>query len=309
MDGAVIIMDYSSYERQKIRHILDKTGSFDFVEVTSFNQIKQLDFQINNLMLVIMDITFPTELEGFEVLKMLHNNKYTSHIPIIVATKLDKPEKKAEALKYSVKDYIIKPYQVKRLESSIRSLIQIQENFHYDTAGIENIILTFDDYVSKEIKYSERTQSPVSFILISTLKIKIENDQYSKIEIDNKEAVFSIAAENARNSLRLTDTIVFSKDRDIIIILPCTPEEGAKEVCEKIKSQLINELEKLSVNQKDYIYPVHVTYPTDGEDFQELMESAFKKVSNKEMLEKIVSIPENTRKYADKTYNRYNKWF
>ena len=33
-----------------------------------------------------------------------------------------------------------------------------------------------------------------------------------------------------------------------------------------------------------------------------------KKVSDKEMLEKIVSIPANTLNYANRSYNRFRKW-
>jgi hypothetical protein len=51
-----------------------------------------------------------------------------------------------------------------------------------------------------------------------------------------------------------------------------------------------------------------VTFPEEGENFQQLMETAFRKVSSKEMLEKITSIPTDARNYADKIYSRYKRW-
>lgn len=308
MDGTIIIMDYSSYERQKVRHILEKIGSFEIIEVSSLNQLKLLDISMLSLKLVIADITFPAEEQGFEALKLIREKRPDDEVPVIIVTRTDKTEHKNEALKYAVNDYIVKPYQVKRLENSIRGFVRLKSGFRYDTAGISDIKMTFDDYVVKEIKYSKRTQSPLSFILITVLKLDA-NGSSPGPDSGDKEAIFSIAAEKARKELRSTDTIVLSKDRDIIIVLPGTSETGARLVCEKIKKGISQELEKAHADILGYIYPVYVTYPKDGEDFQSLMETAFKRVADKEMLEKIVMIPPEKRKYADKSYNKFNRLF
>lgn len=309
MDGTIILMDYSSYERQKVKHILEKIGSFETIEVSSLNQLRLLDISMESLKLVIADISFPTEAQGFEALKLIRNKRVDDDIPIIVVTKTDTVEHKSEALKYSVNDYIIKPYQVKRLENSIRSFVRLKNGFKFDTAGISDIKMSFDDYVIREIKYAKRTQSSLSFILITVLKLNkngVDNLESGSID---RDTIFTIAAEKAKMELRSTDTIVLSKERDIIIVLPGTSESGARLVSEKIKSSIFNELQRIGIENTDYIYQVHVTFPKDGEDLQHLMETAFKKVSDKEMLEKIVSIPTETRRYADKSYSKYNRLF
>ena len=308
MDGTVLVMDYSSYERQKVRHILDKIGSFNIIEVGGIAQFKLLDMEILDLKLVLLDLSFPTESDGFEVLKIIRSSE-NKNVPVIVVTRSDKHELKTEALKYSVNDYIIKPYQIKRLESSIRSLIRFVTDFHYDTAQIKDIRMSFDDYVIREIKFSKRTQSSLSFILITTLQIRMGSEAEQHSNADNRASIFAIAAQKAKEALRATDTIVLNHDRDIIIVLPYTDDAGARLVCDKIKLQMKLEFDKIKADQNEYIYPVYVTFPKDGDSFQMLMETAFKKVSDKEMLEKIISIPSGTRKYADKSYNRYKKWF
>jgi PleD family two-component response regulator len=308
MDGTVLIMDYSSYERLKIRHILDKIGSFAIVEVGSINQFKLLDLDAIDPKLILLDLAFPAENNGFEALKIIKSCK-SSEVPVIIVTRSDKHELKTEALKYSANDYIIKPYQVKRLESSIRSIVQISSSFHYDTARIEEIRMSFDDYINREIKYSKRTKSPLSFILITTLQLQTSAEGGTQHTYENAAAIYAIALQKARESLRTTDLIVMSNNRDIIIVLPNTNEAGAQLVCEKIKTQMEPEFVRINANKNEYIYPVLVTFPKEGESFQMLMEAAFKKVSDKEMLEKIVSIPTVTRNYADKSYNKYKKWF
>lgn len=308
MDGTILIMDYSSYERQKMMHIIEKIGNFNIIEVGGVGQFKLLDLEIGDLKLILLDLAFPTESDGFDALRRIRSSE-NSEVPVIVVTRSDRHELKVEALKYSVNDYIIKPYQVKRLESSIRSIIRIVREFHYDTNRINEIKMTFDDYVAREIKYSKRTQSSLSLILITTLQIHTDSDVGQQTSSDNRASVFSIAAQKAKEALRTTDTIVLNHDRDIVIVLPCTDEAGARLVGDKIKSQMEPEFEKINAAQNEYIYPVYVTFPKDGDSFQMLMETAFKKVSDKEMLEKIVSIPTDTRKYVNRSYNIYRKWF
>jgi DNA-binding NarL/FixJ family response regulator len=305
MHGTILLLDHSFYERQKMRHVIEKIGSFNIVEVGSIMQFKLLDINIGDLKLIILDLAFPNESDGFEALHKIRTDNET--VPVIIVTQSDSPNIRSEALKYRVSDYILKPYQIKRLESSISSCVSIKNSFHYDTGSISDIKMSFDDYVDREIKYSKRTGSPLSFILITALQI----GQKSEISLSKAliESVLKVAAQKAKMALRATDTIVLNKDRDIIIVLPCTDESGAALVSNKIKSFIEPEFKKINDNLIKYFYPVYVTFPKDGEDFQALMETAFNKVSAKEMLEKIVSIPADTRKYIDKSYNRYMKWF
>lgn len=307
MDGTALIMDYSAYERQKIRHIIEKAGQLNIIEVGDINQFKLLKLDISDLKLVVMDIVFPSETDGFNALRRIKESN-SADVPVIVVTQSDRQELKTEALRYNVKDYVIKPYQVKRLESSIRSLVHSEKSFRYDTSDISDIKLSFDSYVEREIKYSKRTKAPLSLILITTLQMHNDADEGRSISDSLKSSIFAIAARKAKETLRATDTIVLNNDRDIIIVLPCTDEPGARLVCEKIRMKMEPEFIKMNTTRNEYIYPVYVTFPDDGESFQALMQKAFKKISDKEMLERIVSIPNDTRKYADKSYNRYRRW-
>lgn len=308
MDGTVLLMDYSAYERQKIRHIMEKNGHFNIIEVGDNNQFKLLDTNIADLKLIIMDLAFPTENDGFAALSKLKASPGTP-VPVIIVTQADRSDLKTTALRYGVNDYIIKPYQLKRLESSINSLIKTARPFHYDTSEIGDIRMSFDSYVEREIKYSKRTGAPMSLILITTLQLNPDAGEEQRITAEYKASVFNIAAKKAREALRATDTIVLNRGRDIIIVLPCTDEAGARLVSDKIKSQTEPEFAKLNSNRNEYIYPVFVTFPGDGDNFQALMQTAFRKIADKEMLEKITSIPPDTRKYADKSYNRYRRWW
>jgi PleD family two-component response regulator len=247
------------------------------------------------------------EKDGFEALERIRSSE-SSDVPVIIVTHSDEHELKNVVLKYGVNDYIVKPYAVKRLESSVKSLVHIIRDFHYDTSGIEEFKMTFDDYISREIKCSRRTQSAFSLLFITMLQIKSESANKPGSE-DGRAAVYSIAARKARESLRSTDTLFINNERDIIVVLPYTDHNSARLVCEKLRGQMELEFEKTGTERNECIFPVFVTFPKDGDGFQALMETAFKKVSDKEMLEKIISIPTETRSYADRSYNKFRKWF
>lgn len=308
MDGTILIMDYSSYERRKVHSILDKIGIFNIIEVGGYDQFKLLNLDIEDLILIIMDPEFPSEDHGFTIIEKIRGSE-NKDVPVIFTTRIDKQEYKAKALKYYVNDYIIKPYEISRLEASIRTIVKSADTFHYETKFIENLTFSFDNYISREIKYASRTNSPLSLILITTLRITPEAQQENTTDDARKASLFAIAAYNAKDSLRETDTIVQNRSRDIIIVLPLTDEVGAQKVSDKIKSSLEAEFKKMNADKSEYIFPVYVTFPADGKNFQQLMESALQKVASKEMLDRITSIPNNKRKYADKSYGRYQKWF
>jgi len=54
-----------------------------------------------------MDIAFPVEKEGLEVLSAIRNNSRTANTPVIIATKSDNPGYRHAALKFKVSDYIL----------------------------------------------------------------------------------------------------------------------------------------------------------------------------------------------------------
>ena len=133
MIDTIVILDYSVYERQKIKQSLDNIGSFNVIEVSSSLQFKLLSLNLQNLRLIIMDIAFPSESEGFEILKSIRSNKYTANVPVIIVSRSDELIHKTAALHFEVYDYIFKPFQVISLENAIRSILMYHEDFHFDT--------------------------------------------------------------------------------------------------------------------------------------------------------------------------------
>ena len=304
MDGTILIIDNSEYEREKIKIILENIGEFKFIELENLKQCDKAVKDLSKISLIIMDIAFPVEKDGFEVLSMLRKCSLTSSVPVIIVTKSDNSVYKQTALKYNVGDFVIKPYDTKRLENSIRSVMRIEQKFRYDFNSAHVITMSIEDYITKEFKVASRANQNISIVFITPINIKKDLPDVL-IDSELKNTIYSVAAEKAKLSSRSTDTIILNDEKDILAILPFTDSIGAQMVLKKITSSISEGLKELSINYDDYFYAVHVTSPTEGKSFQSLMEKASKKVEAKIMLEKMTSIGSNVLDHARRTYKRF----
>lgn len=305
MDGAIMLLDYSEYDREKVKIIFENIGEFEFIEIKTSDQYNSLSQYPENLSLIIMDIAFPVEKEGFGVLSSLRKTPATSNTPVIITTKSNSEEYRRNALNFNVSDFVSKPYQTKRLENSIRSIMHIEQNFRYSVSSANVITMSIEDYIIKEFKIASRAGQNLSIILITPLEAKDSSDKKTPVTAGLKERIYEIAAEKAKLSSRSTDTFILNDNKDILAILPFTDATGAQMVLKKINKSIDEGLKGLNMSYNDCFYAVPVTFPDDGKNFQALMEKAIKKVESKIMLEKITSIGTNAIDHARKTYKKF----
>jgi DNA-binding response OmpR family regulator len=306
MDGSILIIDNSHFEREKIKYILSNIGKFDIIQISSTDSFNESVSKLTNITLIIMDIAFPVEKEGFSMLSSIRNSPSLKNTPVIIITRSDSVEYRDTALKYSVNDYIAKPYKPSRLENSVRSIINVKKKFTYTVDKSAKIIMSFEEYFAKELSMANRTKQPLSIILITLIKPNEEKLKDSKNISELMEKSYSLAIQRVKQSLRVTDYAVLN-NRDIIIVLPNTNSSGANTVSEKINLYIDIGLSSLGVAFRQLFYSTSVTYPDDGRDFQSLMEQALKRVEDKEMLEKFTNILDGTKEYARSRYKQFKK--
>lgn len=306
MDGTILLIDCSDYEREKVKITFDNIGDFHFIEIKNLETYNQSLPNLAEISLIIIDIAFPSEKEGFEVVASLRQNVFTVNTPIIIITKFDNIDYKSRALKFNVNDFIIKPYQTKRLENSIKSTLKINSQFRYNLDSANVITMSVEDYISKEFKIASRANQNLSIVFITHLDITKSSSENTQIlSSSKKEKIYLMAIEKAKAASRSTDTVIFNDGKDILLILPFTNSQGAETVVSKITESLIQGLNSLSI-PIDFFYTVYTTFPYDGKTFQAVMEKALKKVEDKIMLEKITNIGLNKLNHAKKTYRKFN---
>jgi len=73
--------------------------------------------------LVILDVMMP-KLNGFDVCKILKNEKDTKHIPILMLTALQMVGDVDKAFESGANDYLSKPYTNERLIQKVHTLLK-----------------------------------------------------------------------------------------------------------------------------------------------------------------------------------------
>jgi DNA-binding response OmpR family regulator len=76
--------------------------------------------------LILLDIMMPG-MDGFEVLKRLKKSEKTMRIPVIMLTAKNEDESKIEAAGLYCEDYIVKPVEMRVLNSKIHKILSITE--------------------------------------------------------------------------------------------------------------------------------------------------------------------------------------
>ena len=303
MAQKILIINSQKIDQDKIKNVVKNIGDYNIIEITSKTQYEHSKGFFDNLCLAITDIFLPDEKSGFSVIESLRGNPDTSSVPIIAVSKNDSTQLREKVFKYKVRDFIIKPFTKQRLENSLKSILKKEADYTFNTSNIGSLVISFDEFIEKEIKLSERLDRPFSIILISLLLSKNSMAE-QKNRIDN---FFEIAETKCRSWLRSTDTMFENEKKDIILILPATDSHGVKSVESKLKNSIDRKLKSMNYLFKDYFFSSHVTYPDNGETVSELTKNLFKKMEDKYRQEKYASIPERLREYANKRYIQFNK--
>lgn len=304
MDGKILLIDSSEFDREKTKCMLNTIGKFEIIEANHISQFNSMIKQLKGLILVIIDIVFPIEEDGFKVLELLRKRTDTKNVPIIIITKSSSPDTRKTALNYAVSDYIIKPYTISRLESSINYVVKLEKVFTYNLNSSNNIVMSLEDYITKEIKTCSRVKLPLSIIIITSLDTIIPKSCETSNSL--KQKVYSLTTETLKKTLRGNDAVLLN-NKDILIILPFTDFLSVKHVLSKLIKAVSSNLQSINVGFDREFYAISVTFPDEGMDFSSLMEVVHKKIDDKKLLEQIVSIPVDNFSlgYAKKLYTAY----
>ncbi|TDD99364.1 substrate-binding domain-containing protein [Flavobacterium cellulosilyticum] len=158
--------------------------------------------------IIICDLNLPNK-NGFQISEILKKDLRTSHIPIIILTASDDPDSYLKALESGADIFLTKPFDLKVLLQSIKSLLFNRERLHYYYSNnIDNIVkndeVRFDvseqnflrklnEYINQNIYQSDYTVED----LASDLNI-------SRVQLYRKvKAILGISVSDYINNIRL----------------------------------------------------------------------------------------------------------
>ena len=85
--------------------------------------IKRLTSEKNDFDMVLLDVIMPN-MDGWETLKAIRQNKKLENIPIIMITAINEEQKEISGLKFGADDYVVKPFILPNLLARIEALLR-----------------------------------------------------------------------------------------------------------------------------------------------------------------------------------------
>jgi diguanylate cyclase (GGDEF)-like protein len=209
--------------------------------------------------LILLDIMMP-EIDGYEVCRILKEEKETINIPIIFITAKNEDEDEARGLKMGALDYIRKPFYPPIVKSRVKTQadLKLKTDLLESLAAIDGLTnisnrRKFDEMLEVEWKRAARSNHPLSLIMLDVDHFKNYNDNNGHAAGD--DCLRRIAQGLKNLLLRPSDLPCRYGGEEFTVILPETDYKGAIDVSTK----LVEGIEKLNIRHKHSPVADHVT--------------------------------------------------
>ena len=106
-----------------LQDVLPMYGYEVEVATDGLQALKILNSKANEVELMILDVMMPN-MDGWETLKSVRNNKELEQLPIIMLTAVDAEQKQVSGLKFGADDYIVKPFALPNLLARVEALLR-----------------------------------------------------------------------------------------------------------------------------------------------------------------------------------------
>lgn len=198
--------------------------------------------------LILLDIILP-DIDGFEVLKQLKEDRTTQDIPVVIITGLDNDQDEEKGLILGAVDYIRKPFNRLLVKARVNTQMQIVRQVQ----AIEKLsffdALTdllnrrkFDYHMEYEWRRAIRKQTLIGLMMMDLDGFKKYNDHYGHMQGD---VMLKAVASVLKNTLhRPTDIKCRWGGEEFAVLIPETTPEGFLMMAEKIRA----EIEQLEVS-------------------------------------------------------------
>jgi two-component system, cell cycle response regulator len=242
-------------DRANLRFVKEGLGEdYAFIEASDGEQALAL-VRDHLPDLVICDVEMP-RMGGFEVVRILKNNRRFSFIPIILMTAREESERKLEGLELGADDYLIKPVNLLELGARVRSMLrlkvlqdellstnsrlqEINEKLHELSmtdalTGIFNR-LYFTKRFAYEFQRASRYHVKLTCIMMDIDYFKKVNDTYGH---QMGDAVLKGVAKTLQAGLRKVDLLARYGGEEIVVVLPETDFERGMQVAERLRESV-----------------------------------------------------------------------
>ncbi len=234
--------------------------------------------------MIIMDVEMPG-LNGFETTKLIREILGNHWIPIIFVTGKADDASVEKGIEAGGDDYLVKPVSQVILNAKIRAMeriismrnelaelnLELKALSQYDSLTQLFNRRTFTERAHEQWRSATRSKEPFTTILLDIDHFKFYNDKYGHPKGD--ECIRQVAAVLKESVCRPNDVVARYGGEEFIAILPNTDTQGAKHVCELIRSKVedlaIEHSESLVSGVVTMSIGASVTHFTTGTDLDD----------------------------------------
>ncbi len=121
MNEKILIVEDDKNIFKLLKYNLEKSGFKCVVSITGEDALEVLDKEAVGL--IILDIMLP-KMDGFEVCRLIKQEKTLSQIPIIMLTAKGEEIDRVVGLELGADDYVVKPFSIRELLLRIKSVLK-----------------------------------------------------------------------------------------------------------------------------------------------------------------------------------------
>ncbi len=247
----ILIVDDRSENRLSLELLLNEIDC-EVVTATSGNEAL-LQLSKHHVAMVLLDVQMPG-MDGFEVATLMRQNSKTRNIPIIFVTAINKEQKHIfHGYEAGAVDYICKPFDPTIILAKVSIFLELyryrcdleetQIELRDQKRILEKLCITDDltglynrrhlnNILKQEFERCLRYESPLACLMLDVDRFKDINDTYGHSFGDTVLREFS---RRIRFTLRASDIAFRFGGEEVLVLLPQTDIEGAKQTAEKIR--------------------------------------------------------------------------
>jgi diguanylate cyclase (GGDEF)-like protein len=228
-----------------------------FEPITAENGEKAVDmFVAEHPSLVLLDVNMPG-IDGYETARRIRAARPEEWIPIIFLSASEYDQHLERAIECGGDDYLVKPVSAVVLSAKIRALQRLDQmrgklmdmskdlaaaNQRLETIANQDALTgianrrAFDNLIDRELAHAVRSREPLSIALCDVDHFKAFNDRYGHPAGD--ECLRSFGGAITRSCKRATDFAARYGGEEFVLLLPCTPAQGALQVVETLRREV-----------------------------------------------------------------------
>ena len=239
----ILILDDDTALTGLLTDILESEG----YRVAAFNSPKDVLYLARQFLpdVMLLDIMMP-EIDGYDVCEFFKRDPELRFTRIIVLTARDDKESRIRCYRSGADAVISKPFELDELREILRTSIaskrayeQLLGDYRSQSimdAGSECYNWRYmESRISEELKRVERISRPFSLLRVDLDDLNMVNMRYGLLF--GNEVLKSIA-EAIRGLIRESDLLGRLHENSFILLLPDTPEVGARAAAKRIQDTI-----------------------------------------------------------------------